>query len=104
MHACECLHVKGNLCWDYSGPPCAGSKVVTAKIKLLTYYVVNVSDINKFFLKRSTSLQYVSVMLVTESFFVFKLRHIVPLFSYKFIVISRIEGLGILNMFYFEMQ
>jgi len=42
-------------------------------------------------------------MLVAESFSVFKLRHIVPLFSYEFIVISKV-GLGILNMFYFEMQ
>jgi len=104
MVACKCLLVKGNLCWDYRCPPRIVSKTVTSRIHLLTYYVVNVGDINQFFFKRSTSLWCISVMLVTESFSVFKLRHIVPLFSYEFIVINRVEGLGILNMFYFEMQ
>jgi len=105
MVACKCLLVKGNLCWGYRCPLCIVSKTVTARVQLLTYYVVNIGDINHLKKKkRSTSLQCSSVMLVTERSSVFKLRHIVPLFSYGFIVIGRVEGLGILNMFYFEMQ
>jgi hypothetical protein len=68
-----------------------------ARLKLLTYYVVDVDDINVFFLNDlPLYIVCVYVSYVTYRTF-FLIRHLLPLLSYEFLVFSELVGVGIVK-------